>query len=196
MPYLQAGSPAARLLGGDHTDIWPFAVRVGAPAILLALAIAAVLGVEALVFTILVVIASALAWTVRRTFGGTPPLVFSLVAVGLPWALTLRLAPVEFAGPQWLVQFTLLTLWVVHQWGETRALSFAYDWFGLALMGIAEIGLCILLIVAQAPLWLALLVVLFLPAWLAVVRQQPLTRMRFFWLAAMLSSALALGQTV
>lgn len=195
LPYLQAGSPAARLLAGDHTDVWPSALRVGVPAVILALLVAALLGTYAVGLTLLVVVLAALGWTLRRTFGHGVPLLQSIVAIGLPWALTLQQvqrAPGEF---NWLPQLVLIGCWVAHQWGGLRN-SEEHDGLGLIGLAAAEIAMCLLLIVTQAPLWLAPLVILLLPTWLLAYQRQPLRRLRVVWLAAMLISAVALGQTV
>jgi hypothetical protein len=193
LPYLQSGSPAARLLHGDHTDVWPSALRVGAPVALLALGVAALLGVYALGLTLLVIVLAALGWTLRRSFGQAALLLQSIVAVGLPWVLTVQQVHLatEFA---WLPQLLLPGCWVLHQWGGLRN-SRAPDQWGLALMGVAQMGMCVLLIVVQSPLWLAPLILLLLPNWLLAYQGQPLRRLRFSWLAAMLLSAAALGQT-
>lgn len=195
LPYLRAGSPAARLLAGDHTDVWPSALRVGVPAVILALLVAALLGTYAVGLTLLVVVLAALGWTLRRTFGHGVPLLQSIVAIGLPWMLTLQQvqrAPGEF---NWVPQLVLIGCWVLHQWGGLRN-SEEHDGLGLIGLAAAEITMCLLLIVAQAPLWLAPLVLLLLPTWLLAYQRQPLRRLRVVWLAAMLISAVALGQTV
>jgi hypothetical protein len=194
LPYVQPGSPAARLLSGDDTDLWAYAVRVGAPTALLALLVAAVLGTPALALTGVALLVAAFGWTMRRTLQRSPILLAALMAIGLPWLLTLLQlqAPVTNEGA-W-AGFALLVLWTVHHWGELRATADIHDWLGLALMGGSELALCLLLIVAQAPLWLAPIVVLLLPTWLLVQRRSALARMRFLWLAAMLLSAAALGQ--
>jgi len=195
LPYLQAGSPAARLLAGDHTDVWPSALRVGVPAVILALLVAALLGTYAVGLTLLVVVLAALGWTLRRTFGHGVPLLQSIVAIGLPWVLTLQQvqrAPGEF---NWVPQLVLIACWVVHQWGGLRN-SEEHDGLGLIGLAAAEITMCLLLIFARAPLWLAPLVILLLPTWLLAYQRQPLRRLRVVWLAAMLISAVALGQTV
>ena len=195
LPYLQMGSPAARLLAGDHTDVWPSALRVGVPAVVVALLVAALLGTYAIGLTLLVVVLAALGWTLRRTFGRGVPLLQSIVAIGLPWALTLQQVqhgPAEF---NWLPQLVLIGCWILHQWGGLRN-SERNDLLGLLGLAAAEITLCLLLIVAQAPLWLAPLVILLLPTWLLAYQRQPLRRLRVVWLAAMLISAIAMGQTV
>ncbi len=184
-----------RLFGEEVPDVWAYALRSGGPALLLAFLVSAALGSDALLLTCAAAGLTALGWTFRRTFGALPALLASLATVGLPWLLALRLLGGEWSTVQWLGQMALLTLWVVHQWGAGRVLENAQDWAGLALLALAQLGLCLLLIVAQAPLWLALLVLLFLPTWLAVARQQPLRRQRLLWLLALLVSALALGQT-
>ena len=195
LPYLQAGSPAARLFGGDHTDVWPFALRVGVPTVALSLAVAAVLGWVAVGFTVAVVLIATIGWTVRRTFGVGSPLLYSLIAVGMPWMLSMQLLGRERVDRPWFVPALLIGLWVVHQWGALRAINSVQDWIGLTLLAVAQIGICLLLILIQAPLWLALVVVLFLPTWLLVYQRQPLQRLRVVWLGALLISAVVLGQT-
>lgn len=193
LPYLQDGSPAARLLRGDHTDVWPSALRVGAPAALLALLVGALLGVYAFGLTLLVVVLAALGWTLRRSFGHPSLLLHSLVAVGLPWVLTVQQAQ-HVGSLAWLPQLLLPSFWVLHHWGALRT-SYTLDQWGLGLMAVAQIGICGLLIAVQSPLWLAPLILLLLPNWLLAFNGQPLRRLRFLWLAAMLLSAAALGQT-
>lgn len=194
LPYLRTGSPAARLMGGDHTDVWPFALRMGLPTVVLALAVAGVLGWAAVGFTVVAILIAAIGWTLRRTFGTGSPLLASLVAVGLPWALSLLVLGHVEAGQAWLAPALLIGLWVIHQWGALRAIGAAQDWAGLALMAMAQLGICLLLIAIRAPIWLALVVLLFLPTWLLLVRQQPLSRMRAVWLGALLVTAVAVGQ--
>lgn len=194
LPYLQPGSPAARLLGADDNDLWIYAARIGVPTALLAVVVAAVLGTPALVLTGVALVVAALGWTMHRSLQRSPNLLAALMAVGLPWLLTLlQLQPAAFQTDA-VAPLVLLGLWTVHHWGEVRACAYIHDWLGLALMGAAELALCVLLIVAQAPLWLAPIVVLLLPTWLVVQRRGTLSRVRFLWLAAMLLSAAALGQ--
>jgi hypothetical protein len=194
LPYLQEGSPAARLLAGDHTDVWAPALRVGAPVALLALGVSALLGVYALGLTLLVIVLAALGWTLRRSVGHPALLLHSVVAVGLPWILTVQQA--QPAGAvAWLPQLLLPGFWVLHHWGALRT-SHVVDQWGLLLMAVAQIGICGLLIAVQSPLWLAPLILLLLPNWLLAFTGQPLRRLRLLWLAAMLLSAAALGQTV
>ena len=195
LPYLRDGSPAARLLAGDHTDVWPSALRVGVPAVILALLVAALLGTYAVGMTLIVVVLAALGWTLRRTFGHGVPLLQSIVAIGLPWLLTLQQVQRPPGTFNWLPQLVLIGCWVLHQWGGLRN-SQESDWPGLAGLAVAEAALCILLIAAQAPLWVAPLVILLLPTWLLAYQRQPLRRLRAVWLAAMLISAIAIGQTV
>jgi hypothetical protein len=195
LPYLQSGSPAARLFAGDHTDVWAPALRIGVPAVIVAMIVAALLGAYASALTALVVVLAALGWTLRRTFGQGTPLLQSIVAIGLPWILTLEQVHRGQGEIHWLPQFVLIGCWVLHQWGSLRN-SQQSDWLGLFCLAAAQIGMCVLLIVAQAPLWLAPLAILFLPTWLLASQRLPLRRLRIVWLAAMLISAVALGQTV
>lgn len=195
LPYLQAGSPAARLLAGDHTDVWPSALRVGAPAVILALFVAALLGAHAIGLTIAVVVLAALGWTLRRTFGYSALLLQSVVAIGLPWLLTVQQAAPGPGELTWLPQLLLAGCWVLHQWGGLRNAQQS-DWLGLVVLAVAQILVAVLLVAAQSPLWLAPLAILLLPTWLLAYQRLPLRRLRVVWLAAMLLSALALGQTV
>ena len=196
LPYLEAGSPAARLFSEDHTDLWPLAFRVGLPAIVLAFVVAAVLGIGALLLTFSVALLTVLGWTARHTLAGIPVVLFSLVAIGLPWLLVLREVTPAGVAIAWTPQLVLAGLWVVHHWGETRVLADDGDLVGMILLAVAEAVLCIFLVVMQAPLWLGLIVLLLLPTWLAVFRGQGVGHMPPFWLLAMLLSALALGQVV
>lgn len=196
LPYLELGSPAARLFSDDHTDLWPLAFRVGVPAVLLAFVVAAVLGAGALFLTLSVVLITILGWTARHTLAGIPVILFSLVAIGLPWLLVVRELTPAAADVQWAPQIMLAGAWVVHHWGETRVLTDSGDTVGLALLAAAEVALCVLLVVMQAPLWLGLIVLLLLPTWLAIFRGQSVGHMSPFWLLAMLLSALALGQVI
>ncbi len=196
LPYLEPQSPAARLFSEDHTDLWPLAFRVGAPAFLLAFVVASVLGFPALLLTLGVVLLTVLGWTARHTLAGIPVLLFSLVAIGLPWLLALLTATPAETAVVWAPQIILVSLWVVHHWGEMRVLAAGADLVGLLLLATAEAALCVFLVVMQAPFWLGLIVLLLLPTWLAVFRGQAVSHMPPFWLLAMLLSALALGQVV
>ena len=68
------------------------------------------------------------------------------------------------------------------------------DLFGIGLLAVADVGLGILLVVAKAPLWLALLSLLWLPTWLCIYRGYPLRSVTLWWLLSMLVSAAAVGQ--
>jgi hypothetical protein len=196
LPYLQADSPAARLFTAEEPNVWAYALRAGGPALFLALLISATLGSSALLLTGAAMTTAALGWAWRRYFGSLPALLASLATVGLPWALALMSAGNAWNSWQWLAQLALLALWVIHQWGAGRLLAHGHDWVGLGLTAVAQLGVCVLLIVSQTPLWVALIVLLLLPTWLAVTRQQPLQRQQLLWLGAMLVSAFALGQTM
>lgn len=196
LPYLQHDSPANRLLAGEDTGVWPYILRSGLPAVVVAFAVAAVLGQAALMLTAVLVIFTVLAWTLRRTLGGLPAILYCLAAVTLPWLLATALFAPAWDERAWLIAMALVGLWTIHHWGATRNLLFGYDLPGLVLMGGAQLGICVLLIVAQAPLHLVFVVILFLPTWLAAAQRMPFGRLRVLWLAALLVSALALGQTL
>lgn len=195
LPYLQPGSPAARIFSGDHGDVWALAFHVGFPTLLLTVFVAAALGVEALLLTMAVALLAILGWIARHTLQSVPIVLSALVTIGLPWLLLMhRVAPGSIG--EWPA-LSLATCWVLHSWGETRILADPRDAVAMALLATAEVGICILLILMQAPLWLAMIILLFLPTWLMVAQGISVERrMQPLWLLAMLLSALALGQTV
>lgn len=194
LPYLQPESPAARVFSGSHQDLWPLAFRVGAPTMLLALVVAAVLGVEAFGLTLIVVTLTVLGWTARHTLRGIPIVLASLVSIGLPWLLLFWQSAAS-AAPAWSAALAAAALWTLHHWGEVRILGDGHDAIAMLLLAAGELGVCVLLIVGQAPLWLAAVVLLLLPTWLAIVQGRAVGRqMQPLWLLAMLLSALALRQ--
>lgn len=193
LPYLQPESPAARIFTGSHHDLWPLAFRVGAPTVLLAWLVAAVLGSEALSLTLIVVTLTVLGWTARHTFHSIPIVLASLISIGLPWVLILwQHADENTALAQGIA---IAGLWTLHHWGEVRIHGDALDAIAMLLLAASELGVCAILIVGQTPLWLAAVVLLLLPAWLSIVQGRAIGRqMQPLWLLAMLLSALALGQ--
>ncbi|MFZ1767977.1 MAG: hypothetical protein WAU00_02195 [Caldilinea sp.] len=197
LPYLQPGSPAARVFANDHQDLWPLVFRAGIPAILLALLVAAVLGVDALALTLIAVAITLLGWTARHTLQDVPVLLGSLMSIGLPWLLIMQQLAPTAAESVWGVSGVLVAMWVLHHWGEMRILADPHDAIAMLLLASGELAICALLILAQAPLWLAGVVLLLLPTWLAIVQGRPVgRRMQPLWLLAMLLSAVALGQVL
>ena len=193
LPYLRPGSPAARLLGWNNAGALPLLFRVALPSLCLTGALAVVLGAPAVWMTALVMVVSLLGWVSRRTLQRTPALLHSIVTIALPWLLTINLLDSEASAAQRAPQITLLVLWVLHNWGEGRAIRSGIDWFGLALLAVAEISLITLFVLAQAPLWIAPLLVLCLPTWLLIAQGQSVQRANVWWLLAMLLSGLALS---
>ncbi|MFN3331074.1 MAG: hypothetical protein ACK47M_01010 [Caldilinea sp.] len=197
LPYLQPDSPAARIFSGDHRDIWPLAFRTGLPAMVLALLAAAALGIEAFLLTVAVVIIAVAGWTARHALGGIPMILSGVVSIGLPWLLLMRQMAPAGVEIEWLAPIVLLSCWVLHYWGEMLILADSRAVQAMTLLGIAEIGIIVLLIIVQAPLWLAGVVLLFLPTWLMIAQGgQVGRRMQPLWLLALLLSALALGQVI
>ena len=194
LPYLKANSPAARLFDWNYVRAVPLLFRVGLPSLLLAALVAAALDLTALWLTGAVFLVSVLAWIVRRTLNSSANFLHSLVTVALPALLVLiHFQPSELPA-QWSVHLLLIVFWTIHNWGEGRNLRSIADGWGLLLLGIAEMGMISLLLFIQAPLWLAFLILLWLPTWLAIYQGQNLRRLNFIWLAAMLLSAWAVGQ--
>lgn len=195
LPYLEPKSPAARLLGRDDQGVLHLVMRVVLPTILLAFAIALVLGRHAVLLTVLVTGLSIGGWIARHSLEHVPALFHSAVTVALPWLLALNQAGVTSAHELWPAYLALIGLWFLHNWGEGRCLRATGDRLGIGLLAAADVGMAVLLIVARAPLWLALMSVLWLPTWLLVYQRRPLYRLNFWWLAAMLVSGIALGQS-
>jgi hypothetical protein len=135
--------------------------------VLLALLVAAVLGIEAVVLTLVV----------DRVDGagvdGAPHAARHPDRAGepgqhrLPWLLLLWQHAAE---PAWGAALAVAALWTLHHWGEVRILSDGHDAIAMLLLAVGELGVCALLIVGQAPLWLAAVVLLLLPTWLAIVQ--------------------------
>lgn len=205
LPYLRTGSPAARIMGigGERQGggtVFPLLFRVALPSFLLAAGVALTLGLPALWMTVAVALCSILGWVNRRIWNRQTHLLHALVTIALPWSAALSLfggggGGVAAGGSgTWRLPVLLLLLWTVHNWGEGRCLRNPADRWGAALLGVADVGIGILLIVAKAPVWLALLVVLWLPTWLSIYYGRSLQRVSVWWLAAMLVSALAVGQ--
>ncbi len=195
LPYLKPGSPAARLFDWNYVRAVPLLFRVGMPSLLLALVIAAAINWMAVWMTIAVFLASVLAWVVRRTFHGSAHLLHSIVTIALPALLVLAVFPPPEEASQWTLPKLLIGFWTLHNWGEGRNLRSSTDPWGLLLLGTAEIGIISVLLFLQAPLWLAFLVLLWLPAWLAIYQGQSLRRFNFIWLVTLLLSAWAVGQS-
>lgn len=194
LPYLKPHSPAARLFDWNYVWAVPLLFRVGLPSLVLALVVAAVLDPVAIWLTGAVFLASVLAWIVRRTLNSSANFLHSLVTVALPAVLVLtHFQPAELPTP-WTSHLLLITFWTLHNWGEGRNLRSIADGWGLLLLGVAEMGMISLLLFIQAPLWLAFLILLWLPTWLAIYQGQNLRRLHFIWLAVMLLSAGAVGQ--
>jgi hypothetical protein len=193
LPYLQPQSPAHKLLRWDSADVTPLLLRVALPSLALALVVAVVLGLGAVLATGVVAVICVLGWTSRRSLGLQPVLLQSMVTVALPWLLALH----QFGGglgEAWLTPPVMLALLAtVHHWGEGRLLRNHHDPFGAALLALAEVGIVVLFVAISAPLWLGLLTVLWLPAWLIFAQGQPLGRVNFWWLAALLVAALGVS---
>ena len=202
LPYLSMNSPAAKIMGWDtdatQNTVFPLLFRVAAPTILLAAAVAMVLDGAALWLTGVVIVCSMIGWVSRRTWRIHPHFLHALVTIMLPWALTLNIMQPQLNGSEgafvWRLQWALLLLWTLHNWGEGRCLLKERDLFGIGLLAVADVGLGILLVVAKAPLWLALLSLLWLPTWLCIYRGYPLRSVTLWWLLSMLVSAAAVGQ--
>jgi hypothetical protein len=182
-------------LGRDDQGVLHLVMRVVFPTLALALAVALVLGQDAVLLTLVVTGLSVAGWIARHSVQQIPALFHSAVTVALPWLLALNQAGVTPAHDLWPAYMSLIALWFLHNWGEGRCLRRAGDRLGIGLLAAADVGMALLLIVARAPLWLAVMSVLWLPTWLLIYQRRPLQRLNFWWLAAMLVSGVALGQS-
>jgi len=195
LPYLRPGSPAARLFGVDTPGILPVIGRVALPGILLALLVALALDTTLFWFTLVVVVISVAGWLHRQVALMPVVLLHSLISITLPWLSTQQIygggLSTASNGPLFLA-----ALWTLHLWGANRNLNESTDRLGLVGVALAQIGISIQIVLAQTPLWLALVGVLWLPTWLAVYRNQPLRRVEAWWPLAMLLSAFAIGQSL
>lgn len=196
LPYMQPSSPAARLLGWDDNGVLHLVMRVALPSALLALAVALTLSPAAVWMTGIILVLGLAGWVVRHTVGYVPSVFHSAATVALPWALTLAQIGVNFEQEFWLYHAVLVALWFIHNWAEGRLLRSSSDLLGICLLALSDFGLALLLVVARAPLWLALMSVLWLPTWLLIYQRRPLERLNFWWLLGMLISGLALGQSL
>lgn len=193
LPYLRTGSPAARLLGMDGPSVLAHIFRGALPAILLALVISALLHPAALWLTFLFVGVSTVGWLHQHLRAIPLGLLVAVAAVVLPWLLVV-LALGEVKNPNG--QVVLAGLWALHMWGASSAQSAPDQPWGVALLAAAQLGMGILLVVLQLPLWLFFLVLTFLPTWIAIYRRETLERVEIWWLIALLLSGLALGQAL
>lgn len=194
LPYLLPESPAAQLLDWHQLRALPLLFRVGLPSLLLATGVAAALTSTALWMTLCVLAVSIIGWITRRALKSSTTLLHSLVTVTLPWLLGLTLFGEQISDADWPIHLLLIIFWSLHNWGEGRNLRSSADGLGLLLLAVAEVGIISLLIFVRAPFGVALLIVLWLPTWLAIYYRRPLQRLDFVWLLAMLLSAWALGQ--
>lgn len=190
LPYLRSGSPAARLFGMDGPSILALIYRVALPAILLALVVSFILHPAALWLTAAVILLSTAGWIHRQVEMIPVQALYALVTVFLPWLLVVLVLGAEANQTPQLI---LAGLWTIHIWGTQTHQSGEQTMLSLAAVAVTQIGMGVLLIVLQLPLWLIFVTVLSLPTWLAVYQGQPLERVRFWWVAAMLISGLAVG---
>ena len=196
LPYMQPDSPAARLLGWDDNGVLHLVMRVVLPSALLAVVVALTLSPAAVWLTLIVLALGLAGWIVRHMVGYVPAVLHSAATVALPWIVTLAQVGVNPDQPLWIYHVLLVGLWFVHNWGEGRLLRSSSDLLGICLLAMSDLGLALLLVVARAPLWLALMSVLWLPTWLLIYQRRPLQRLNFWWLLGMLISSLALGQSL
>jgi len=193
LPYLRSGSPAARLFGMDGPSILALIYRVALPAIFLALIVSLILHPAALWLTMAVIVISTAGWLHRQVQSVPVQLLYGLVTVFLPWLLVVL---VVGNGADQTPQLLLAGLWSLHVWGTQLHQSGEQKMLGLAAIAVTHIGLAVLLIIAQLPLWLVFVAIFSLPTWLAIYQDQSLGRVRFWWMAAMLTSGLALRSLV
>lgn len=193
LPYLRSGSPAARLFGMDGPSILAIIYKVALPAIFLALVVSFILDPIALWLTLALIAVSTAGWLHQQIESIPVRILFVLAGVALPWLLVILVLGVE---TQWTVQLLLAGLWALHVWGSQSYQSDDPNVWGISALALAQAGIGLLLILLQLPLWLVFLALFFLPIWLAIYRGESLDRVRFWSVAALLTSGLAIGQVV
>jgi hypothetical protein len=194
LPYLQSGSAAHKMLGWDSSGVMPLLSRAAIPSVVIAMGLSAILGKSALVSTGIVIIVSTLGWISRRSLQQSPVLLQSIVTIALPWLLAAHQMTGEiFSGAMLTSHTVLIMLCTLHHWGEGRLLRSSVDTLGVALLALSEAAIFVMLLIRQTPLWLVLLVLFWLPAWLLIYRKASLERVNFWWLLAIFVSALAIG---
>lgn len=196
LPYLKDGSPAAHVFGRNTGETLPVLFRVAFPAVAINVLVASALGVQALLATALLVLLTLFGWISTRRAHNTPVFLHSVVTVALPW---LTAALIAGAGPTaagWGALAGMVALWTLHQTGAGRLTRNVHDLLGLALLGVADLGIAGLLIWLQTPLWLALWLICALPTWLTLVQRRSLSRVALWHVGALLAGAAALGQAV
>lgn len=193
LPYLAMGSPAARVLGMHGPGVLAVFARAWLPGVAVAFAAAAAVGMSAVWATLVVLGLAVTAWLQRHVALIPASVLHSLVVVAAPWFMGLALFGLDpWTGLHW----ALILLWTLHVWGANTSLDNPGALGGLAGMAAAQAGIALLLIFGQAPLYLAVLCILWLATWVAVYRGQPLQNVQASWTAALLISAAAMTQTV
>ena len=198
LPYLRSGSPAARLFGMDGPSILALIYKVALPGIFLALVVSFILDPVALWLMVALIAVSTAGWLHQQLESIPVRLLFVLAAVALPWLLVVLVLGVE---AQLTVQLLLAGLWALHVWGSQSYQGddpnvWGHKMWGITAIAVAQAGIGLLLILLQLPIWLFFLALFFLPTWLALYRGESLERVRFWWVAALLTSGLAIGQIV
>jgi len=201
LPYFQPQSPAGRALGMLR-DIAPGAsLREVTTALVLTGVLGLLLGVSAVVLSVVALAVILWAWALSRA-GKQPAICDALLNVGLPWMLGWTLAryalqwsdtaPVLLPAAAVGVAFTAL------QWGTRRAYlsnggrMFA-AWLGQAAVLLALIGIeQSWVLVLAAALFLLPAMWLWRSRAMAMGVERALQQSGPWWLAAMLLSAIAL----
>jgi len=175
LPYLAMGSPAARVLGMHDPGILAILARAWLPGVAVAFAAAAAVGMSAVWATLIVVGLAVGAWLQRHVTLVPASVLHSLAVVAAPWITGLTLFGVDPWSGRHL---TLILLWSLHVWGANSSVDNPGKLGGLAGMAAAQAGIALLLIVGRAPLFLAVLCILWLATWVAVYRGQSLVKSR------------------
>jgi len=196
LPYLHTDSPAAQLMRMDGDSSIPYMVRVALPTLLIALVVSGAIGLPALVATCLVALLTVGGWTVRRALHMPPLLLHAAVTVLMPWLLVLAQWSLNTDGTAWNASIGLAFFWTLHLWGAERASLWEHDSVAPWILGAAQAGILVVLVVQQTAVWIPVTALLLMPTWLRVLRKQPVSAaggLAPWWLAAFLASALALG---
>ena len=194
LPYLQPGSPAARLLGWAESDLSLMAAwRLGLPSLFVATLVALILGRMAIIATAVAFALCFIGWITRRLYGQPDAWAQAILTVGLPWALGyLAYAPVT------ATMVALTVAWALWQWA---ALGIEQgEWRSWWMLGIAQGTVAVTLAVAHQPVWCAGIVLVSMPTWWMVIGGRAtgwtlaaLAQAQTWWWLALMMCGLALS---
>ena len=133
--------PRARLLGWDENGVLPLVLRVVFPSAAVALAIALALGPTAVWLTGVVTMVGLAGWILRHSLGVIPATLHSVddggAALGADASPSWGRSAARASGDRTCCWRRCGRSII---WGEGRCLRVTDDWFGIGLLGVADLG--------------------------------------------------------